>query len=107
MLCGLCRYSTDRQRPVFIEDQLRKCWEYAGHHEWKVVEDCIHREESVSGFGSDRPAFVNLIRVVMSSLAPFDLILVDDTSRLSRSFADGLQTIDKLRVAVIRVVAVS
>jgi site-specific DNA recombinase len=101
------RYSTDKQRPDSIEDQLRKCREHAERQSWQILAGHIYRDDALSGSGSDRPGFTRLIRAALSSPSLFDLILVDDTSRLSRNLADGLQTIERLRFAGIRVIAVS
>ena len=97
------RYSSDRQSPLSVEDQIRKCQEFATSKGWQTLEDHIYRDEAVSGAGMDRPAFTSLIRSALSKPSPFDLIIIDDTSRLSRNLADGLQIVEKLRFAGIRV----
>ena len=101
------RYSSDRQSPLSIEDQIRKCREFATSKGWQILEDHIYRDEAVSGAGMDRPAFTSLIRSAFSNPSPFDLIIIDDTSRLSRNLADGLQIVEKLRFAGIRITYVS
>lgn len=55
----------------------------------------------------NRPAFTSLIRTALSNPSPFDSIIIDDTSRLSRNLADGLQIVEKLLFAGIRVAYVS
>ena len=60
-----------------------------------------------SGVGSDRPAFQRLLNVALSQGRPFDTILVDDTSRLSRSQSESLTIIEKLKFAGLRVIFVS
>jgi DNA invertase Pin-like site-specific DNA recombinase len=60
-----------------------------------------------SGVGSDRPAFQRLLHVALSPGRPFNTILVDDTSRLSRSQSESLTIIEKLKFAGVRVVFIS
>jgi site-specific DNA recombinase len=108
MRCAVyCRYSSDQQNPLSIDDQLRVCTEYAQRQKWEIAEGHTYKDEALSGAGSDRPGFTRLIRAALSTPAPFDVILIDDTSRLSRNLADGLQTVAQLKFAGVRVVAVS
>src|SRR5712692_586872 len=101
------RYSTDKQSPVSIEDQLRKCREFTQRQGWRLLEDHIYADERVSGAGADRPALSRLMEAALSVPHPFDVVLVDDTSRLSRSLVDAVRIFDQLNFAGIRVVAVS
>ena len=56
---------------------------------------------------ADRAALKRLLAAVKSSPRPFDVLLVDDTSRLSRNQADVLRIHEQLAFAGIRFVAVS
>src|SRR6516164_56238 len=56
------RYSSDRQRPASIQDQLRKCREFAEREGWQVLDEHVYIDEAQSGAGSDRPGFVSLIK---------------------------------------------
>ena len=47
----------------------------------------IFADEPLSGSGSDRPDLQHLLAAARRSPRPFDEILVDDTSRISRSMA--------------------
>ena len=49
------RYSSDRQSPASIDDQLRKCREYADQKGLDVLEPHVYIDEAVSGAGNDRP----------------------------------------------------
>jgi site-specific DNA recombinase len=56
--CGAyARYSSDKQSPLSIDDQLRMCRGYADKQGWTLLDDHIYREEALSGVGTyDRPA---------------------------------------------------
>ena len=107
--CAACytRYSTDRQSPLSTEDQLRKCREFADRKGWQISTQHIYSDEASSGAGVDRPALKRLLQHALSSPPPFQVILLDDTSRLSRSLSDALRIIERLNFAGVRVVAVS
>jgi DNA invertase Pin-like site-specific DNA recombinase len=82
------RYSSDRQSPASIQDQLRKCREFAEQKNWIFLDEHIYTDEAISGAGSDRPAFQRLIQVATVRSLPFDVLLVDDTSRIGRNIAE-------------------
>jgi site-specific DNA recombinase len=98
------RVSSDRQNPMSPRDQIRKCREYTEQQGWEVLESRIYVDEAVSGVGSDRPAFQRLLGLAFSEERDFDVLLVDDTSRLSRSQSEVMSTVEKLRFMGIRVV---
>ena len=101
------RISTDRQNPLSIEDQFRKCREFADRQGWAFAEAHAYSDEALSGAGTDRPGLARLLRAALSTPAQFEAILVDDTSRLSRNKA-AIETIfEKLNFAGVRLVAVS
>jgi site-specific DNA recombinase len=108
MRCAIyARYSSDQQSPASIDDQIRNCREHAGTQGWIVLEECIYTDAEISGAGSDRPGLRRLVDMAARKPRPFDVLLVDDTSRLSRRMADAMDFFDKLRFADIRIVAVS
>ena len=101
------RVSSDRQNPLSPSDQVRKCREYADANELTVLVEHVYMDEGISGVGSDRPAFQRLLNIALSPGRPFDTILVDDTSRLSRNQAQVMIVIEKLKFAGIRVIFIS
>jgi site-specific DNA recombinase len=101
------RYSSDLQRQSSIEDQIRKCNEYGRAQGWVAVQDCIYTDEATSGVGTNRPGLQRMLAVALAARRPFDIILVDDTSRISRSLSDAVQLFEKLRFAGLRVIAVA
>lgn len=101
------RYSSDLQSPRSIEDQLRICREYALSHGFVYLEEHVYVDEALSGVGADRPGLVRLLDAALSSARPFDIILLDDSSRLARNTKDALTFFERLNFAGIRLIAVS
>src|SRR6185312_12709981 len=101
------RFSSDRQSPTSIIDQIRKCREHAGLNGWLVLENHVYCDEAVSGASTDRPGLQRLLAAVIGPTIPFDCILIDDSSRLTRRLADALNLFERLTFAGVRIVAVS
>ncbi|HLH38341.1 MAG TPA: recombinase family protein [Bryobacteraceae bacterium] len=101
------RYSSDQQNPVSIADQVRVCREYAASLCWNVSNDAVYTDEAISGASADRPALARLLDQALDSSRPFDVVLIDDTSRLSRRLVDAVSIFERLNFAGIRIVAVS
>lgn len=101
------RYSSDLQSPASISDQVRKCQEYAAQHGWSVLPDHVYTDAEVSGAGVDRPGLQRLLAVIPLRPRHFDVLLLDDTSRLARRQADQTNIADQLRFAGFRFIAVS
>ena len=83
------RYSSDRQSPASIEDQVRKCRQYAQRQNWEFLEAHVYSDEELSGAGADRPGWKRLLAVINRKPCPFDVLIVDDTSRLCRNQAEA------------------
>jgi site-specific DNA recombinase len=101
------RVSTEMQSRASIDDQIRKCRQYAEVHGLKVLEEHIYRDQALSGVGADRPALKRILQLSLSVAPPFTAILVDDTSRLSRITEDALSIFKRLNFAGIQLIAVS
>ncbi|MFO0364935.1 MAG: recombinase family protein, partial [Acidobacteriota bacterium] len=101
------RFSSDRQSTASIDDQLRMCRDYAERQGWVVNEAHVYRDEALSGAGIDRPGLTKLLEASSSSERPFDILLIDDTSRLSRNLSDAVRIVEMLRFRGFRVVSVS
>src|ERR1700688_1555107 len=101
------RFSTDRQNPASIADQIRKCREYAIGQGWIVLEEHIYSDAAASGTSLERDGLQKLLAAATNRSQPFDCILIDDSSRLTRRLADALNLYERLLFAGIRVVAVS
>ena len=109
MRCAIyARYSSDLQRESSVEDQIRKCRDYARAQGWIVLDDYILNDSAISGAAlAPRKALNALISAATSKLRPFDRILVDDTSRLARNVADALNMVERLRFYGVGVTFVS
>ena len=102
------RYSSDLQRESSIEDQLRRCREYAARQGWAIVESFVIADRAVSAASvSGRDGLQRLIQAAKGKSHAFDCLLVDDTSRLARDLSDALRTVKILEFHHVSVVAVS
>ncbi len=107
-LCAIYpRYSSDLQRESSIEDQVRKCRERAAREDWSIAERYTVGDEAVSGESIEgRPALKALLAAAKLRPRPFDCVLVEDTSRLSRNLADQLRMIEIFKFNGVDVVSV-
>ena len=95
------RYSSDQQSPASLADQLRNVRAYCARMDWP--EPRVFEDAAISGARSDRPGYQRML----ASAASFDVVVVDDLSRLSRDSIDAQQTIKRLRFAGVRFIAIS
>jgi site-specific DNA recombinase len=101
------RFSSEKQSPLSIDDQVRKCREYAERQGWVVLDSQIFSDQAISGATNDRLALRRMLAAANDKPKPFDVILVDDTSRISRTLKDSFNIHDDLRFAEVRLVFVS
>jgi site-specific DNA recombinase len=102
------RYSSDLQRLTSIEDQLRRCREYAAQQGWIVVEEFVRCDEARSAATlAGRNALQSLLTASKASPPPFDCLMVDDTSRLARYLPDVLSMNDRLQYHGVFIYAVA
>ena len=102
------RYSSDLQRDSSIEDQIRKCREYAARQGWTVLDTHIFVDEEISGASvQQRKGLQLVIEAVKRNPKPFDRVLVDDSSRLARNLEDALRIESILRFNSVFVTSVS
>jgi len=101
------RFSSARQSLTSIADQIRKCREYAERQGWAVEPEHVYSDEAISGASTAREGLQQILAAATSAARPFDCILIDDTSRLTRKLADALNLYEKLTFAGVRLVAVS
>lgn len=101
------RFSSDRQSPTSISDQIRKCRDYATRQGWLVLDQHVYSDEAIVATSTDREGLQKLLAAASSPDRMFDCILIDDTSRLTRKLADALNLYEKLTFAGVRLVAVS
>ena len=101
------RFSSEKQSPLSIEDQVRKCREYAEPRGWLVLDSHIYADEAISGATDDRAGLRRMLAAAAAKEKPFEVVLVDDTSRISRTLKDSFAIHDELRFAGVRLVFVS
>ena len=88
------RYSSDMQRPESIADQIRHCRQEAARQGWVILDEHIYSDEAISGVSVEgRAGLLRLTRAALQRPRPFDLIVVDDTSRLARDVVDAVQQV--------------
>ena len=109
MRCAIyARYSSDRQNPRSIDDQVRKCRDHARTNGWQVIDNHIYTDEAISGAQSNRPGYQRLLKIVGQSPKteqhPFDAILVEDTSRLWRDQEEQARALKRMKFVGIRLV---
>jgi DNA invertase Pin-like site-specific DNA recombinase len=102
------RFSSDQQKATSIEDQIRVCQEYAGRHRWAWQEAHVYTDVSVSAASIEgRHGLLALLAAAEAPGRPFDVVLVDDSSRVARDLPDAVRTLQRLTFAGVRVVYIS
>jgi site-specific DNA recombinase len=101
------RYSTDKQNSLSTKDQLAKSQEYARQKGWAILQEHIYDDPETSGATLDRDGLRKMLEAAESQPCPFDVILVEDASRLSRKQAHVLNLCDRLQFAGVRICFVS
>jgi site-specific DNA recombinase len=101
------RFSSEKQNAFSIDQQIRKCREHADRIGLRVLDEFIFTDHAVSGATGDRAGLQQLLTRAKEKPPAFNVILVDDTSRLSRKLSDALRIKERLDFAGIRVVFVS
>lgn len=98
MRCAIyAQFSSDLQRPTSIEDQLRRCKEFAAKQGWTILEEYVRADEAKTAATlAGRDALKSLMTAAKTKPKPFDCLLVDDTSRLARYLPDVLDVTDIL-----------
>ncbi|MBM0108613.1 recombinase family protein [Steroidobacter sp. S1-65] len=97
------RYSSDQQRAASIEDQFRNCRRKADAENWCIAE--TYADEAMSGADSNRPQYQAMLAA--ANRREFDVLLIDDLSRLSRDQVESERVIRRLEFLGIRIVAVT
>ena len=98
-----CRFSSDNQKETSIRDQLRNVEHYCDRQGWPTP--ALYQDQAMSGARSDRPGYIAMLAA--ADVGAFDVLLVDDLSRLSRDSIESAQAIRSLRFAGVRVIGVS
>ena len=99
------RYSSENQRPESIDDQISACHRLAKERGLTIDDDHIYADQAQSGARSDRPGLAALLAAAPSK--EFDVVLVDDLSRLARDNHLMLSIIAEMSFEGIRVISVA
>jgi len=104
------RYSSENQRPESIEDQISSCRKVAATRGLAVADEHIYTDYAASGAREDRPG-LNALRAAaplgLFDVVLFDVVLVDDLSRLARNTLPLRATLEELRFQKVRAVVAS
>jgi site-specific DNA recombinase len=97
------RYSTEAQRASSIVDQRRNCAKRAQTEGWAIVAEFA--DEAISGSVNRRPQYTKMQEAAAAK--KFDVLLLDDLSRLSRDSVEQETVIRRLEFQGIRIISVS
>jgi site-specific DNA recombinase len=97
------RYSSDSQRPSSIIDQQRRCGRYADESSLQVI--ASFADEAEGGWKRDRPQYQAMLAA--AKRREFDVLLVDDLSRLFRDAGEQNDVLRRFDILDIRVVGVA
>jgi DNA invertase Pin-like site-specific DNA recombinase len=101
------RFSSDLQRDTSLDDQIATARRYAAAHGWSVLDAHIYTDAAVSGASLERPGIQALLAAAERRPLPFDVVLVDDSSRISRDVSDAIRVLQQLRFQGVRVLYLS
>jgi len=84
-----------------IDCQLERCRNHAQSRGWEVVAELAEDERGISGHSLDRPKLRCILAMVQTR--EFDVLIVREPDRLSRSLADLLILREELRCQDIQI----
>ena len=96
------RFSTAQQREASTEDQARNCRKRITAEGWRLAQH--FKDEALSGSLTARPGYQSLLKA--AERKEFDVLVVDDLSRLSRDQVESERTIRRLEFGGVRIVGV-
>lgn len=101
------RFSSDMQRETSLDDQIAAARRHAVGQGWTVDDAHVFTDAAVSGASIDRPGIQRLLVAAALRPCPFDVLIVDDSSRVSRDLADAVRFLQQLRFFGVRVIYIS
>ena len=102
------RYSSELQRDTSIEDQLAVASRFAADKGWRVLKDHIYTDAAMSGATiQGRAGVQRLLSNAAHTPKPFDVVLVDDSSRIARDIADAIRVMQQFKFLGIRLIYIS
>ena len=97
------RYSSDAQRAASIRDQIRNVEDYCRRMGWPSPE--IYKDEAVSGARQDRAGYRAMLQA--AAAGSFNILLVDDYSRLTRDIVESARLVQELAFHEVRLIGVT
>jgi site-specific DNA recombinase len=97
------RFSTTQQREASSEDQARNCRRKIEAEGWEIGKH--YKDEGISGSTTARPGYQNMLKA--ATAREFEVLVIDDLSRLSRDQVESERVIRRLEFAAIRILSVS
>src|SRR4051794_40966579 len=91
------RFSSDLQRETSIDDQVATARRHAAAQGWIILDDHIYTDAAVSAASLERPGIQALLAAAARRPLPFDVLLVDDSSRVARDIADAVRVLQQLK----------
>lgn len=102
------RFSSDLQKDTSLEDQLRVCREYVDHHGWHWQDQQVYSDAAVTAASLEgRPGIQAVLAAATAPARPFDVLVVDDSSRVARDLPDALRVLQRLKFCGVRVIYIS
>jgi len=97
------RYSTDNQRGMSIDDQLRNCRRRIDSEGWELT--AHYSDQAISGGSVNRDGYQRMLNA--ANARAFDVLVVDELSRAWRDQVESERAIRSLEFAKIRIVSIS
>jgi len=97
------RYSSDMQRTASIEDQSRNRRKRADADKWTI--SATFADAAISGSDNNRPQYKAMLAAAERS--EFEVLLLDDLSRLARDSVEQERVIRRLEFGGLRIIATS
>lgn len=92
------RYSSHMQNKRSTDDQVFQCNEAASQNGWTVDDAHVRSDEEKTGRTlHGRNGLADLLDLAKTKPRPFDVLIVDDPSRLGRDQADALNILKRLK----------
>jgi site-specific DNA recombinase len=99
------RYSSENQRPESIEDQISACRRLARDRDYVIDDGHVSADRAASGARRDRLGLNDMLAAL--DRREFDLVIVDDLSRLARDNFLMLSVLAELRSSGVEVISVA
>ncbi len=96
------RYSSEHQKDSSITDQFRNCEQRAAREGWTIT--AHYEDRALSGTTAQRPGYQAMLDDAKAK--KFDILVVDDLSRLTRDEAEVINTRRRLTFWGVRLVTV-